>query len=49
MAAGILLVEEAGGLVGDFQGGFDYFKSGNIIAANPKLFKHMLQTIQQYV
>ena len=49
MAAGILLVEEAGGLVGDFSGGFDYFKTGNVIAANPKLFKHMLQTIQQFV
>ncbi len=45
MAAGILLVEEAGGLVGDFNGGFDYFDSGNIIAANPKLFKQMLKII----
>ena len=49
MAAGILLVEEAGGMVSDFNGGFDYFKSGNIVAANPKLFKHMLQTIQKYL
>jgi len=46
MAAGVLLVEEAGGMVSDFSGGFDYLESGNIIAASPKLFKHMLQVIQ---
>ncbi len=46
IAAGILIVEEAGGMVSDFQGGFDYLKSGNIIAAGPKLFKHMLQVIK---
>jgi len=46
IAAGILIVEEAGGMVSDFQGGFDYFKSGNVIAAGPKLFKHMLQVIK---
>lgn len=49
MAAGILLVEEAGGLVGDFQGGFDYFSSGNILAANPRLFKHMLKLLQPHI
>ena len=48
MAAGVLLVEEAGGLVGDFDGGFDYLENGNILAANPKLFKNMLQLIQPY-
>ena len=49
MAAGILLVEEAGGLVGDFHGGFDYFSSGNILAANPRLFKQMLKLLQPHV
>ena len=49
MAAGILLIEEAGGLVGDFQGGFDYFSSGNILAANPRLFKQMLKLLQPHV
>jgi myo-inositol-1(or 4)-monophosphatase len=48
MAAGVLLVEEAGGLVGDFDGGFAYLETGNILAANPKLFKNMLQLIQPY-
>ena len=49
MAAGILLVEEAGGLVGDFHGGFDYFSSGNVLCANPKLFKQMLKLLQPHV
>jgi myo-inositol-1(or 4)-monophosphatase len=46
MAAGVLLVEEAGGLVSDFSGGFEFLESGNIIAANPKLFKEMLKIIK---
>lgn len=46
IAAGVLLVEEAGGMISDFSGGFDYFESGNVIAASPKLFKHMLQVIK---
>ena len=48
MAAGVLLVEEAGGLVGDFDGGFAYLDNGNVLAANPKLFKSMLQIIQPF-
>lgn len=43
MAAGALLVQEAGGLVGDFQGGYDFLRTGQIVAANPKLFR-VLQT-----
>ncbi len=34
VAAGILLVEEAGGVVTDFDGGKSYFKGGNILAGN---------------
>ena len=49
IAAGVLLVEEAGGLVGDFKGGMDYLENGNIVAANPKVFKAMLQTIKPFV
>lgn len=45
MAAGVLLVQEAGGLVGDLQGGEHHFKTGNVVAANPKLFKAMLQRL----
>ncbi len=49
MAAGILLVREAGGLVGDFAGGHDYMKSGNVVAAAPKLFPAMLREIRPHL
>ncbi len=49
MAAGALLVQEAGGLVGDFGGGTDFCKTGNIVAGNPKIFKALLQDIQPHL
>lgn len=45
IAAGALLVQEAGGLVSDFRGGQDFLKSRNIVAASPKVFKGILQTV----
>ena len=45
IAAGVLLIKEAGGLVSDFGGGEDYFKSGDLVAGNPKVFKQLLQMI----
>ena len=47
LAAGLLLVREAGGLVGDILGGGNPLETGNIIAANPQLFDaigNLLQT-----
>jgi myo-inositol-1(or 4)-monophosphatase len=49
MAAGVLLIQEAGGLVGDMSGGHDYFQSGDVVAANPKVFKAMLQAIRPHL
>lgn len=49
IAAGALLVQESGGLVGDFAGGSDYLKNGNVVAANPKVFKAILQTIRPHL
>ncbi len=43
---GMLLIQEAGGLMGDFNGGLNCYKSGNLVAANPKLFKQLLRTIR---
>jgi myo-inositol-1(or 4)-monophosphatase len=43
LAAGTLLVKEAGGLVGDIDGSENYFASGNIVAATPKMLKNILQ------
>src|SRR6266571_8257285 len=45
MAAGALLVQEAGGLVGDFRGDAGYLDSGRIVCGNPKIFSQMLQVI----
>jgi myo-inositol-1(or 4)-monophosphatase len=45
MAAGALLVREAGGLVGDLSGGETYLKSGRIVAANAKLFASLLKVL----
>ena len=45
IAAGALIVKEAGGLVTDFKGGEDFLTSGNILTANPKLYKEMAQVI----
>ncbi|RKZ84751.1 MAG: inositol-1-monophosphatase [Candidatus Parabeggiatoa sp. nov. 3] len=49
MAAGVLLIQEAGGLVSDFSGGNDYFNTGNIVAGSPKAFKGILQTIHPHL
>lgn len=45
IAAGALIVQEAGGLVSDFAGGENYLNSGNIVAANPKLLAAMMKTM----
>lgn len=48
MAAGLLLVQEAGGITGDFQGSVNSMKTGDVIAANPKLFKQMAIIIHKH-
>jgi myo-inositol-1(or 4)-monophosphatase len=49
IAAGCLLVQEAGGLVSDFAGEENYLRSGNIVAGNPKVFVQLLQTITPHL
>ena len=49
MAAGSLLITEAGGLVGDLKGEPNYLKSGNIVGGNPKVFVQLLQTLSPHV
>ena len=46
MAAGALLVLEAGGLVGDLEGEAGYLESGDIAAATPKVFPALLETLE---
>jgi len=45
MAAGALLVREAGGRIGDLQGEDKFMESGKVVAANPKIFTQLLKTL----
>ena len=47
MAAGALLISEAGGLVSDLRGETNYLETGNIIAGTPKVFSPLLNLIQE--
>lgn len=49
IAAGVLLIREAGGLVSDLKGGNTYMDTGNIVCGNPKTFKALLQTVQPHL
>ncbi|GAB2892263.1 inositol monophosphatase [Paralcaligenes sp. KSB-10] len=46
VAAGSLLVLEAGGLIADFDGEQGWMKSGSVLAASPKIFTQMLSYVQ---
>lgn len=46
MAAGILLIQEAGGIVSDIGGGHKYLETGHVVAGNSKVFKDMIKVIQ---
>ena len=46
MAAGVLLITEAGGLVGDPQGEQTFMQSGDIVAATPKVFPPLLEALR---
>jgi myo-inositol-1(or 4)-monophosphatase len=49
MAAGSLLITEAGGLVGDLEGNEHYMTSGNIVAGTPKVFGELLRLIAPHL
>ncbi|MDY0072842.1 MAG: inositol monophosphatase family protein [Thauera sp.] len=48
MAAGVLLIQEAGGLVSDLAGESDYLSTGNLVAGTPKVFAQLLPIVQAY-
>ena len=48
VAAGSLLVQEAGGLVGNFTGEADFLHSQECMAASPKIYALMVQMLQKY-
>lgn len=45
LAAGSLMVQEAGGLVADFDGEQGWLATGNVLAASPKIFTQMLAAL----
>lgn len=48
IAAGALLVREAGGIVTDFKGNDHFLKTGNIIATNGKIHSWLLEKVQRH-
>ena len=46
LAAGGLLVLEAGGLISDFQGEQTWYETGSVLAGSPKIFTQMLGHLQ---
>jgi myo-inositol-1(or 4)-monophosphatase len=47
IAAGSLLIKEAGGIVTDFGGGEKYLLTGNIVAGNPAVHKEILGEVKE--
>ena len=46
MAAGVLLIQEAGGLVGDLKGEQTFMQSGDICCSTPKIFPALLEALR---
>jgi myo-inositol-1(or 4)-monophosphatase len=49
MAAGVLLIKEAGGVVTDFSFNDKYMETGNLITANPKMHQIMYKKIEPFI
>jgi myo-inositol-1(or 4)-monophosphatase len=49
IAAGILLIQEAGGIVTDLEGGDKYYETGNVLTANLKLHQIMRALIEPHL
>ncbi len=45
MAAGTLLIQEAGGLVSDLEGEDRFLQTGHVVAGNPKIFAQLLPMV----
>ncbi|HEY6134057.1 MAG TPA: inositol monophosphatase family protein [Rubrivivax sp.] len=48
VAAGSLIITEAGGLVGNFTGDADYLHQREVVAGNPKIYAQLVQTLAPY-
>lgn len=49
IAAGIILVQEAGGKVSDFKGGNNYLFGSEIIASSAKIYQEFSTLLQEYI
>jgi len=49
LAAGVLLIEEAGGRVSDLDGGEGYMEGGNLIAGAPDVQQDLLEVVGRHV
>ncbi len=49
IAAGCLLIKEAGGLVTGFTGEEDFLQTGHVVAGTPKIFAQLLQVITPHL
>ncbi len=49
IAAGVLLVQEAGGVATDFSFNDKYLQSGNIIVGNPRMHQLMYHTLEPHI
>ena len=48
VAAGSLMITEAGGLVGNFTGEADYLHQREVVAGNPRIYGQLVQTLAPY-
>ena len=48
MAAGALLINEAGGIISDFTGEQGYLESGDVIAGNPRIFYQLITLLKPF-
>jgi myo-inositol-1(or 4)-monophosphatase len=49
IAAGSLLVQEAGGIISNLNGKEGWLQSGNILAASPKIYDAMLEVLAPHL
>ena len=49
IAAGALLILEAGGIVSDLEGGPGYLRCGNVVTGGPKVHKEILKRLEPFI
>jgi myo-inositol-1(or 4)-monophosphatase len=47
IAAGALLIREAGGLIAEFSGGQDFIATGNVVAGNPLILEELRKIVHR--